>query len=596
MPILGRSFCSEKNAIPERGSEMKNGKWCDLNSGVAAAGDGPVKPRWSFETVDRDGSRMTTGREAVSSCAMTSASKYEAAEVGAEILKKGGNAVDAAVAMGFALSVTEPFTSGPGGGGMATIRRADGEAVFVDFREKAPAAVSDRLFRKADGTVDRDAFSSGGLACCVPGDVAGLLYMLEHYGTMERQAVLEPAIRIASEGFVVSPYCAGAIADAYELAVRFPEMQKIYWDKNRGKPYQAGDILVNPDLARALQKIAEEGAAGFYTGEIAEAIVGCVGRYGGMISRKDLERCRPEILRPVVGNYRGYPILSAPPPSSGGSTMIEILNILEQFDVGAMEINSAQYVHLFTEAFKLGYADRARYLADPDFVKVPLAELTDKVFAAGRAAKIDLNTAQEYGHGDPFGTEHTDTTHYSVADADGNCVSVTKTINGYFGSGVMVDGWGFVMNNSMEDFSPKPRSVNCVEAGKKPLSSMSPTVVLHRDGTPFMVLGSPGGSRIFATVLQVISRVIDHRMGLHDALCVPRIWNTAASNDLTYEEPLRGYEAYALTGETIRALTAMGHDKMGTVSSGAVQGVMFLEDGKLYGTADPRQDGKAVGV
>ena len=574
---------------------MKQGKLWDLTCDAAAAGDGPVKPRRGFETVDRDGSRITTGREAVSSCAMASASKHEAAEVGAEILKKGGNAIDAAVAMGFVLSVTEPFTSGPGGGGMAIIRMADGEAVFVDFREKAPAAASHRLFMKADGTADQEAFDSGGMACCVPGDVAGLLYMLEHYGTMDRGEVLEPAIRIASEGFVVSSYCAEAIAEAYGLCEQFPEMQKLYWDKN-GQAYKAGDILVNPDLAGTLQKIAEEGAAGFYTGEIVEAIVSCVGRYGGMISRKDLENYRPDISRPVTGTYRGYSVISSPPPSSGGSTMIEILNILENFNVGAMEINSAEYVHLFTEAFKLGYADRARYLADPDFEKVPLAELTDKAFAAGRAALIDRNSAQEYGCGDLFGAEHTDTTHYSVADAEGNCVSVTKTINGYFGSGVVVDGWGFVMNNSMGDFSPDPLSVNRVEPGKKPLSSMSPTVVLHQDGTPFMVLGSPGGSRIFATVLQVISRVIDHHMGLHDAVCVPRIWNTGASNDLTYEEPLKGYETYALTGETIRRLTEMGHNKIGRISSGAVQAVMFMEDGKLYGTADPRQDGKAVGI
>ena len=557
----------------------------------------PIPPYFigGFETVDRNGRRITTGRDAAANYAMVSASKYEASLVGAEVLEKGGNAIDAAVSMGFVLSVVEPFTSGVGGGGLATIRTADGHTIFVDFRETAPGAAAHRLFMREDGTANMEVFASGGLACCVPGDVAGMLYILEHYGTMSRQEVLEPAIRIASEGFVVSPYCAGAIAEAREMAVKYPEMQKIYWNR-KGLPYQAGDVITNPDLAGTLKKIADFGNDGFYTGDVAQAMVESVGKYGGVMTRKDLANYRPEAGRPVTGTYRGYPILSSAPPSSGGSTLIEILNILEQFDVGSMEINSAPYVHLFTEAFKLGYADRERYLADTDFADVPLLGLTGKDFAVRRAAQINLQSAQKHGFGDPFAFEHTDTTHYSVADVQGNCVSVTKTINDYFGSGVMVDGCGFVMNNSMGDFSPNPQSVNKVEPGKKPLSSMSPTIVLNKDGSPFLVLGSPGGSRIFATVLQVISRVIDHRMNVHDALCVPRIWNTSASDDLTYEEALNGYGQYAITRDTVEKLTAMGHDKIGITSSGAVQAIMFMEDGTLYGTADPRQDGKAVGV
>ena len=584
----GRMGKCRPSAI-EGGREMKLET---LRDGARAI---PAYSLEGFEPADREGRRITAGRDAAADYAMVSASKYEVSLVGAEILKKGGSAVDAAVAMGFALAVAEPFTSGLGGGGLATIRTADGRTVFLDFRERAPGGADHRLFLKEDGTANMAAFTAGGLSCCVPGDVAGLLYLLEHYGTMDRREVLAPAIRIASQGFAVSQYCADAIADAHGLIRRFPEMQKAYW-KGEGLPYQAGDVMVSPDLAKTLQKIADEGRAGFYTGEIARAIVDSAAKYGGVMTLEDLIGYEPQVLSPVTGTYRGYTVISSAPPSSGGSILIEILNILENFDVGGLEINSAPYLHLFAEASKLGYADRARYMADAAFALVPLPGLTDRGYAARRAALIDLERAQQFGYGDPFGGEHTDTTHYSVADVRGNCVSVTKTINDYFGSGVMAEGWGFVMNNSMADFSPDPQSVNRVQPGKKPLSSMAPTIVLREDGAPFLVLGSPGGSRIFTTVLQVISRVIDHHMNLHDALSLPRSWNTSASNDLTYEEPLPGYEGYAVTRETLERLAAMGHHKIGVTSSGAVQAVLFREDGTLYGTADPRQDGKAVGV
>ena len=568
-------------------------------SSEPAASKEPAKtPAYStegFVTVDSDGNRVTTGRDATSTKAMATASKYEVSQVGAEIMSKGGNAVDAAVAMGFALGVCEPFTSGLGGGGLATIHTAEGENFFIDFREVAPAAATLDLYVDASGENNGNT-KEGGLASGVPGEVAGLLYLLEHHGTMSREEVMEPAIRIANEGFTVSAYCANAISDAYEKTQKFPEMSKVYLDEN-GLPWEEGSVITNPDLGKALQLIADQGADVFYKGEIGEAMVATLAKYDGVMTMEDLAGYEVHELKPVTGDYRGYTVISSPPPSSGGTHLIEILNILENFDMASMEVNSAEYVHLFAETFKLAFADRAKYMADTNFVTVPLGGLTSQAYADKRAQDIDLNVAMEQAApDDPSPYEHTDTTHFSVADVDGNCVAITKTINYYFGSGVMVDGYGFMMNNQMDDFSTDSESVNKIEPGKKPLSSMSPTVVLKPDGSPFLVLGTPGGSRIFSGVAEVISRVIDSKMDLHTAISVPKIWNCSNKNNLQYENPLKGYEQYALTDETIAKLTEMGHGELKTAASGAFQCIMFMDDGTLYGTADPRQDGKAVGV
>ena len=555
----------------------------------------PAYSTEGFVTVDADGNRVTTGRDATSTKAMATASKYEVSQVGAEIMSKGGNAVDAAVAMGFALGVCEPFTSGLGGGGLATIHTAEGENFFIDFREVAPAAATLDLYVDASGENNGNT-KEGGLASGVPGEVAGLLYLLEHHGTMSREEVMEPAIRIANEGFTVSAYCANAISDAYEKTQKFPEMSKVYLDEN-GLPWEEGSVITNPDLGKALQLIADQGADAFYKGEIGEAMVATLAKYDGVMTMEDLAGYEVHELKPVTGDYRGYTVISSPPPSSGGTHLIEILNILENFDMASMEVNSAEYVHLFAETFKLAFADRAKYMADTNFVTVPLGGLTSQAYADKRAQDIDLNVAMEQAApDDPSPYEHTDTTHFSVADVDGNCVAITKTINYYFGSGVMVDGYGFMMNNQMDDFSTDSESVNKIEPGKKPLSSMSPTVVLKPDGSPFLVLGTPGGSRIFSGVAEVISRVIDSKMDLHTAISVPKIWNCSNKNNLQYEKPLKGYEQYALTDETIAKLTEMGHGELKTTASGAFQCIMFMDDGTLYGTADPRQDGKAVGV
>lgn len=547
-----------------------------------------------YETVDKDGNRITDGRDAFGDKAMAVSSKYEVSQVGAEIMQKGGNAVDAAVAMGFALGVCEPFSNGLGGGGLATIHTADGKDIFVDFREIAPKAATLDLYVDEKGEGNENT-KEGGLASGIPGEVAGMLYLLENYGTMSREEVMAPAIRIAEEGFTVSEYAATAIADAYSKATKFPEMQKVYWNEDK-LPYQAGEVINNPDLAKTLKIIAEKGKDGFYQGEVAEAIVNTLSKYDGVMTLEDLKGYEASVSEPVYGEYRGYKIISSPPPSSGGTHLIEILNILENFDIGSLEINSPEYVHLFTESFKLAFADRAKYMADKAFADVPLIGLTSQEYADKRAELISTDsTIEEADYDDPTLFEHTDTSHYSVADADGNCVAITKTINYYFGSGVMVDGYGFMMNDEMDDFSTDAESVNKIEPGKKPLSSMTPTVVLDAEQKPFMVLGTPGGARIFSGVAQVISRVVDHKMELKDAICVPKIWNNGPKNKFEYEVALKGYEKYEITEDTVNKLVEMGHNKGEIQASGACQAIQFLEDGRLYGMGDPRQDGKAVG-
>ncbi len=554
----------------------------------------PAYSTEGFETVDADGNRIVTGRDATGKEEMAVASKYEVSQVGAEIMEKGGNAVDAAVAMSFALGVVEPFSNGMGGGGIATIHTADGKDTFIDFREVAPKGATLDLYVDAEGKSNTNNMN-GGLASGVPGLVDGMLYMLDKYGTMDRAEVLAPAIKIASQGFVVSQYFANVISDAFETAQKFPEMQSVYFSPE-GLPWQVGDVINNPKMAETLQAIADQGRDGFYTGDVAQAIVDSVKEYDGVMTMDDLANYHAQELAPVTGEYRGYQVISSPPPSSGGTHLIEILNIMENFDIGSMKINSPEYIHTLTEAFKLAFADRARYMADTAFTEVPLNGLTSQEYADERAKLIDPAKAQEEAvEGDPTVFEHTDTSHFSVADKAGNLVAVTQTINGYFGSGVMVKGHGFMMNNQMGDFSTDAKSVNKIEPGKKPLSSMSPTIVLDKEGKPFLITGTPGGTKIFEGIVQGISRVIDHQLPLLDAVSIPKFWNTSNKDKITYEAPLKGYEEYAITPETIKALTDMGHKEPEVQSSGAMQSIMFMPDGSLYGVGDPRQDGKAVG-
>lgn len=542
-----------------------------------------------FKIFDDAGKMIRVGRDDIGKNGIVSTGKYEASKIGIEIIKKGGNAIDAAVAVGFAIGVCEPNASGIGGGGFMTARIAKtGENIFIDFREIAPKNASPDMWEiESGGEVVGCENIIGGKSVGVPGEVAGLIYALEHYGTLSLEEVMKPAIKLAEDGYVVSPLLAGDMKTHLKDLQKYKASARIYL-KN-GKPYKIGDVLKNSVLANTLRKIAKEGKDGFYKGEVAESIIRAVGDANGIMTMEDLAHYKVQVRKPVLGNYRGYEIISSPPPSSGGTHVIQILNVLENFDIGSMEVNSPEYLHLFSEIFKICYADRARYMGDMDYIKVPLDGLISKEYAKKLARKIDMNKSQEYQCDDPWLHEHKDTTHFSIADKEGNLVAVTKTINHFFGSCVVTDGTGILLNNQMADFSVGFNKPNSVEPDKKPLSSMSPTLIL-KDGNPFAVLGSPGGDKIISTVAQVISKLIDHNMKIQDAVDSPRI-SDDTENEILYEP--RIYK------KSINKLEEMGH-KVVVLDDwdrqmGSVQAVKFENDGTLSGAADPRRDGKALG-
>ncbi|SLM13639.1 Gamma-glutamyltranspeptidase [uncultured spirochete] len=532
------------------------------------------------------------GRAASGPNGVVAAAKPEASQVGIDILKKGGNAVDAAVATGFALGVLEPNASGVGGGGFMIIKMKDmTEPVVIDFREMAPSKSTPTMYLGADGKVVPNSTIEGGLAVGVPGEVKGLLYALEHYGSgkLSRADIIQPAIQWALTGVPVTVNLASIIKDNYGKLVKYENGAQIYLKD--GLPYEVGDVIYNPDLAKTLAKIVKEGTDAVYKGEIAEAIVKEVQKRGGILTLEDLANYEVKIRKPVEGSYRGYKVYSVPPASSGGTHLIEILNILENFDVKKLGFQTAQSAHLWSEILKLTFADRSKYMADTEFVKVPLAGLTSKEYAKEQAARIDLNKPlAPVTAGDPWKYESGSTTHFSVMDKEGNMVAVTKTINYFFGSGVTIPGWGFIMNDEMDDFVATPGSVNSVEPGKRPLSSMSPTLVLDPQGRSFMTIGSPGATRIFPTVAQVISNVIDFGFPIQEAILAPRVWQ-GASGALNIEGR---YPASALDG-----IKKLGHDV--TIRGdwdayfGGVHAVVYDYDkGVLYGGADPRRDGQAA--
>ena len=545
----------------------------------------------NWKPYDKNGEMIRTDRNATGKIGVVSTSKVEASRIGAEILRKGGNAIDAAVAAGFALGVVEPNSSGLGGGGFMLIRIAKtGETVFIDFRERAPQKSSPEMWTVgADGKVVGNQKLEGGKAAAVPGEVAGLLYALENYGTMTREQVIRPAANLAKNGFYVTPTLSNDMKTKFDKLEKYPESAKVFLNKE-GLPYEVDDLFTNPDMAKTLDIIIKNGKDGFYKGEVAEAIVKTLNKYDGLYTMEDLANYKPLIRQPVKGTYRGYEIISSPSPSSGGAIVIEILNILENFDVGSLKVNSPEYLHLFSEAYKLAYADRAKYMGDSDYTPVPMKGFVSKKYAKEIAKDIDLKVSHESKAHDPWLYESEDTTHYSIADKEGNMVAITKTVNGLFGNTVVVDGYGFVMNNEMDDFVLGAGHPNSVAPNKTPLSSMSPTIVL-KDGKPFMVLGSPGATKIISTVSQVISRVIDHKMGMQEAIDTPRLWDNT-SNKINVET--------RISDETIKQLEAMGH-KVNKTSEwdrgmGSVQGVLYKSNGMLEGGADPRRDGKALGL
>lgn len=553
------------------------------------------------------------GRDASGKNGAVASSNWYATKAGLDTLKAGGNAFDAAVAVAYALGVAEPFTSGLGGGGFMTLFEAEtGKLTVVDYREIAPAAATAEMWLKEGeedkGTVktfvdpDGNEFDTtrsysneskvGGKAVGTPGEVAGLEYVLENYGTMTRQQVMQPAIDIATNGYVITTTFKSSTEDEYFEIAHMPECAALYLDE-LGLPLEIGYIKTNPELAKSLQMIADGGKDAFYTGEMAQAMVDVVTKYGGVMTMEDLANYKVEVREPVTGTYRGYTIASVPPASSGGTHLIQILNILENFDMASYEINSAESLHLFSEAFKLAFADRSKYMADTAFKDVPLKGLTSKEYAKVLASKIDLNQSGTYEADDPYLYQSMSTTSFSVIDQWGNMVACTQTINDFFGSKVVVPGYGFIMNDEMDDFDKKPTATNKVEGGKRPLSSMSPTIVLDPDGKPFATLGSPGATRIFPTCAQVIQHMVDYGMNIQEAINASRIFDNS-SNNINYESD----GANKITAETIAALEAMGHKTTDKGSNalyfGGVQGIQILPDGTLYGGADTRRDGKAL--
>lgn len=529
-------------------------------------------------------------RRSVGKKSMVSSGKEQASQIGVDILKRGGNAIDAAVAVGFALGVCEPATSGLGGGGFMTIVTPSiDEPIFIDFRESAPeSACPDMWEIGSDGKVVDKENAIGAKSVSIPGEVAGMIYALEKYGTMKLADVMAPAIKLAEEGIVVTKMMEQMLKQYSKYLMKCKNASRIYLRHN--KYYKSGEIFRNLDLAKSLKAISVAGKEEFYRGEIANAIVKTVKDCGGIITHKDLEEYKVELKKPVIGEYRGYKIISSPPPSSGGTHIIQTLNILENFDVSRLEVNSSEYLHLFSEVFKLSYADRVKFMGDTNFVDVPLNGLGSKEYAKILSTRIDPNISQNPNIYDPWTYEHDDTTHYSIGDAQGNLVSVTKTINHFFGSCLVAEGTGILLNDTMADFSIKKNDVNSVDSRKKSLSTMAPTIIL-KDDKPFVVVGSPGGSRIINIVVQVISKIIDHDMDIQDAINSPRITQNT-TNDLFYED--------RMSRTAINKLAKMGHDMKKVLpwdkKMGGVHGIRFMEDGTIIGGADPRRDGKAIGL
>ncbi|MCF6220406.1 MAG: gamma-glutamyltransferase [Robiginitomaculum sp.] len=529
---------------------------------------------------------------------MVTAQEAIAATVGRDILAKGGNAVDAAVATGFALAVTFPAAGNIGGGGFMLIALADtDEVIAVDYREMAPAAASRDMFLGADGEVDNQKAQFSHLSAGVPGSVMGLLDALETYGTMSRKQVMAPAIKLAERGMPVTYGMASGFAASKAYLSKDPSTLE-YFYKPGGALYKQGDTLKQKDLAKTLKRISRKGRAGFYEGKTAELMVDEMQRGGGLITLEDMKNYRAVNRTAVKGTYRGYEIFSMPPPSSGGVHVIQMLNILEGYDLRALEHNSADYLHLLIESMRRAYADRSKYLGDPDFFDVPVAKLIDKSYAGrlrGTINKTKASRSADIVPGRHLPKESQQTTHYSVMDKWGNAVSVTTTLNFGFGSGYSVDGAGFLLNNEMDDFSSKPGSpngygliggeANKIEPGKRPLSSMTPAIV-KKGGKPYFVTGSPGGSTIITVVLQNILNVIDSDMNAMEAVTAPRIHHQWLP-DVVITEP-------GISGDTIDILEGRGfifqrdkNEKYARTTLGRANAIM-LRDGFFYGAADLR--------
>jgi len=542
--------------------------------------------------------------------AMVASVHREASQAGVEIMQQGGNAVDAAVAVGFALAVVHPEAGNIGGGGFMLFRRADGEVHFVDFREKAPAKATANMYLDPNGAVVKDMSTLGYKAIGVPGSVAGLAYAQQHWGKLKLAQVMQPAIKLARDGFVLDYEEA---MDLHHTGLeKFPDSYRIF--ERDGNYYQPEEVFRQPELAKTLERIAAN-PDDFYHGALARELAAAMQKGGGLLTAQDLASYEVKERQPIRGTYRGYDLISAPPPSSGGVALIESLNILEGFDLAKEGNRSAESIHLTAEAFDRAYFDRAEFMGDPDFSKIPVSQLIDKHYADAWRETIvirratpsgDVKRPAVFNQLDRYAKDHPpkpvkeseNTTHYSVVDADGDAVAVTTTLNGSFGSKVTAEGLGFLMNNEMDDFSSKPGSpnmygliqgpANAIGPGKRPLSAMTPTIVL-KDGKLFLVLGSPGGPTITTTVANILMGVVDYGMNIQEAVNAPRFHNQWLPDEILMESDI--------SPDTIGILQGMGHkinvhkSRWGDAECIAID----PKSGERLGASDGRNYGRAVG-
>ena len=522
---------------------------------------------------------------------MVASQEAMATKIGLDILKQGGNAVDAAVAVGYALAVTLPRAGNLGGGGFMLVYLADKkQVVAIDYREKAPAQASRDMYLDENGEVVPNLSTFHGLAIGTPGTVMGLEHARKTYGTLSREQLIAPAIKLAKDGIVVTADLANSLNALKDRLSKWPNTRDIFFKKD-GSNYQPGETLKQEDLAKTLSIISKEGEEGFYQGDVAKAIASSIQAANGIVSEKDLENYNVVERKAIQGTYRGYEVFSMPPPSSGGVHIVQILNMLENYDLAAMGHNSAQHIHTMVESMRRAYADRSLHLGDSDFVKVPVKTLTSKKYAKELVATINPDKATSSKDIQPDADlpyESDQTTHFSVVDKWGNAATNTYTLNYSYGSGIVAEGTGVLLNNEMDDFSAKPGhangyglvggEANSIAPGKRPLSSMSPTVVL-KDKELFMVTGTPGGSRIITTTLQVISNVIDYDMNIAEATSATRIHHQWLPDYIRIES--------GLSADTIKLLEQKGHQLKVESTMGSTQTIMKSEVG-LYGASDPR--------
>jgi len=531
---------------------------------------------------------------------MVASTSEIASRVGVEIMQRGGNAIDAAVGVGIALAVTWPSAGNLGGGGFMMIRRANGDTEIIDYRERAPLAASRDMYLDKDGNVVKGASTVGYRAVGVPGTVAGLSLALKRHGKLQWADVIEPARKLAAEGFTIPYHLARSLRGSEKLLTQFPDSKRVFL--RDGKLYEEGERFVQPELSETLKRLKEKGPREFYEGKTASLIAEDMKANGGLITERDLKEYEPTIRKPLIGKYRGYEIVTMPPPSSGGTALLQMLNILEGYNIAYSGPGSSDTIHLLVESQRRAFADRAEFMGDADFVKVPVEGLISKKYATDLAKTIDPDHATPSARiraGKPTGAESTETTHFTVIDAEGNVVTNTYTLNGGYGSGATARGTGVLLNNEMDDFTSKPgvpnaygllqSENNAIAPRKRPLSAMTPTIVL-KDGKVWFAIGSPGGPTIINTVLQVIVNVIDFGMNIQQAIDAPRFHHQWMPDQIQFE-PM------GINRDTRAALERKGHafaEKPGNM--GDAEGVMIdPKTGMRLGASDPRLGGVPVG-